>query len=91
MPNRAALSAIAEGKARLTNQYAAMLLKQDPRARKLTDIVKAVSTDAGDYRLAFTVSRDQKEVEIQALCVRESAGGGQATGTWRILKDESED
>lgn len=89
--NKAAMSAVAEGKARLTNQYALMLLKEDPRAQKLTDIVRAVSTDAGDYRLAFTVSRDQKEVEIQAIGTRAGAAAGQATGTWRILKDDNED
>ena len=56
--NKAALCAVAEGKARLTNQYAMMLLKEDPKAHKLSDIVESVSTDAGDYRLVFTVSTD---------------------------------
>jgi prepilin-type N-terminal cleavage/methylation domain-containing protein len=89
--NRAALSAVAEGKARLTNQYALMLLREDPRAHKLTDIVRVVSTDAGDYRLVFIVSRDQKEVEITAIGTRAGAVSGQATGTWKMLKDDSED
>lgn len=89
--NKAALSAVAEGKARLTNQYALMLLKEDPRAHKLTDIVRAVSTDAGDYRLVFTVARDRKDVEIRAIGTRAGTAAGQATGTWRILKDDNED
>lgn len=85
--NKAALSAVAEGKARLTNQYAMMLLREGPRAHRLRDVVEAVSTDAGDYRLIFTVSRNQKEVEITAIGVREGATSGRATATWEIFKD----
>jgi mRNA-degrading endonuclease RelE of RelBE toxin-antitoxin system len=85
--NKAALCAVAEGKARLTNQYAMMLLKEDPKAHKLSDIVEAVSTDAGDYRLVFTMSRNHKEVEITAIGVRKGALNGQASATWKIFKD----
>jgi prepilin-type N-terminal cleavage/methylation domain-containing protein len=41
--NSAALQAIAEGKARLHQQYAFMLLNDDPRVSKLDNIVAAVS------------------------------------------------
>ncbi len=85
--NKAALCAVAEGKARLTNQYAKMLLKEDPKAHKLSDIVESVSTDAGDYRLVFTVSKDHKEVEITAIDVRKGATG-QASASWKVLKDD---
>jgi len=36
--NKAALRAVAEGKARLTNQYAMMLLREDPKAHKLEEL-----------------------------------------------------
>jgi len=85
--NKAALCAVAEGKARLTNQYAKMLLKEDPKAQKLSDIVESVSTDAGDYRLVFTVSKDHKEVEITAIDVRKGATG-KASASWKVLKDD---
>jgi len=85
--NKAALCAVAEGKARLTKQYAILLLKEDPRAHKLSFIVESVSTDAGDYRLIFAVSKDNKEVEITAIGVRQGAISGQASATWKIIKD----
>ena len=89
--NKAAFSAVAEGKARLTNQYAMMLLREDPRVHRLSEIVEAVSTDAGDYRLIFTVSRNQKVVEITTIGVREGATSGRATATWEIFKDSHPD
>ncbi len=85
--NKAAMAAVAEGKARLTNQYAMMLFKEDPKAHKLKDIVESVSTDAGDYQLVFTVSKDHKEVEITAIDVRKGATG-QASASWKVLKDD---
>jgi prepilin-type N-terminal cleavage/methylation domain-containing protein len=89
--NKAALCAVTEGKARLTNQYALMILREDPKANKLSDIVESVSTDAGDYRLVFTVSRGNKEVEITAIGIREHGFSGQATATWKILKEDHAD
>ena len=86
--NKAALCAVTEGKARLTNQYAMMLLKEDPNAHKVSDIVESVSTDAGDYRLVFTVSKNNKEVEITAIGVRKGAISGQASATWKVLKND---
>jgi mRNA-degrading endonuclease RelE of RelBE toxin-antitoxin system len=79
---------VAEGKARLTNLYAMMLLKEDPKAHKLSDIVESVSTDAGDYRLVFTVSTDHKEVNITAIRIRKGAISGQASATWKVLKND---
>jgi prepilin-type N-terminal cleavage/methylation domain-containing protein len=86
--NKAALCAVTEGKARLNNQYAMMLLKEDPKAHKLSDIVESVSTDAGDYRLVFTVSKDHKEVNVTAIGIRKGATSGQASATWKVLKDD---
>ncbi len=83
--NKAALCAVTEGKARLTKQYALMLLRKDPKAIRLSDIVESVSTDAGDYRLVFTLSEGNREVEITAIGVREGATSGQATTTWKIF------
>jgi len=85
--NKAALHAVAEGKARLTNQYAMMLVREDPKAQKLSDIVESVSTDAGDYRLVFTVSKSHKEVEYTAIGVRNNAMTGHASATWKVFRE----
>ncbi len=86
--NKAALCAVTEGKARLTKQYALMLLREDPKAIKLSDIVESVSTDAGDYRLVFNLSEGNKEVEITAIGIHEGATSGQATATWKIFTED---
>jgi len=85
--NKAAPRAVAEGNARLTNQYAMMLVREDSKSHKLSDIVESVSTDAGDYRLVFSVSKNHKEVEITALGVRNSAMTGHASATWKVFKE----
>ncbi len=86
--NAAAMRAVAEGKARLHQQYAFMLLNNDPHAHKLDAIVAGVSTDAGDYQLTFTVSTNHKEVEVEAMGILNGAVG-RASGKWRILKGDS--
>ncbi len=86
--NKAALCAVTEGKARLTKQYALMLLREDPKAITLSDIVESVSTDAGDYRLVFNLSEGNKEVEITAIGIREGATSGQATATWKMFTED---
>ncbi len=85
--NSAAMQAVAEGKARLNQQYATMLLNDDPHVHILDKIVEGVSTDAGDYELIFDVSKNHKEVEVKARGTR-SGVLGQASGTWSIFKDE---
>lgn len=86
--NSAAMQAVAEGKARLHQQYAIMLLNKDPHAHKLDEIAAGVSTDAGDYELSFIVSKNHKEVEVEAKGIRNGASG-QASGKWSISKEES--
>ena len=86
--NAAAIQAVAEGKARLNQKFALMLLNQEPEAYEVTEIVKGVDTNAGDYELVFTVSKKNKEIEVKAISIG-SGASGQASGTWRILKDES--
>jgi prepilin-type N-terminal cleavage/methylation domain-containing protein len=84
----AAMQAVAEGRARLNQQYGIMLLNGDSHAHKLDSIVEAVSTDAGDYQLIFIVTKNHKEVEVKATGIR-SGVAGQASGKWSISKDES--
>jgi prepilin-type N-terminal cleavage/methylation domain-containing protein len=86
--NSAAMQAVTEGKARLNQQYAIMLLNENPHVHKLDKIVEGVSTDAGDYELIFDVSKNHKEVEVTARGTRTGVSG-QASSKWSISKDES--
>lgn len=86
--NSAAMQAVAEAKARLHHHYTLMLFSKDPDAHKLDAIVAGVSTDAGDYKLIFTISENQAEVDVKAIGVRNGASG-QATGRWSLSGDES--
>src|SRR5512137_2306300 len=54
--NKAALQAVAEGKNRLMHQYAIKLMNADTNVNDLAGIVAAVNTDAGDYKLSFSVA-----------------------------------
>ena len=86
--NAAAMQAVAEGKARLNQKFALMLLNEDPDAYEVTEIVKGVDTNAGDFELVFTLSKKNKEIEVKARGVGNGASG-QASGKWSISKDES--
>ena len=79
--NKAALQAVAEGKNRLMHQYAIKLMNADTNVNDLAGIVAAVNTDAGDYRLSFSVAAS--EVEITATGVQERGVSGQAKGKWK--------
>jgi prepilin-type N-terminal cleavage/methylation domain-containing protein len=79
--NKAAMQAVAEGKNRLMNQYAIKLMNADTNVNDLAGIVAAVSTDAGDYKLSFSVAAS--EVEITATGVQERGVSGQAKGKWK--------
>jgi prepilin-type N-terminal cleavage/methylation domain-containing protein len=79
--NKAALQAVAEGKNRLMHQFAIKLMNADTNVNDLAGIVAAVDTDAGDYRLSFSVAAS--EVEITATGVRERGVSGQAKGKWK--------
>jgi prepilin-type N-terminal cleavage/methylation domain-containing protein len=86
--NAAAIQAVAEGKARLNQKFALMLLNEDPDAYEVTEIVKGVDTNAGDFELVFTLSKKNKEIEVKARGIGNGASG-QASGKWSISKDES--
>jgi prepilin-type N-terminal cleavage/methylation domain-containing protein len=86
--NAAAMQAVAEGKVRLNQKFALMLLNEDPDAYEVTEIVKGVDTNAGDFELVFTLSKKNKEIEVKARGVGNGASG-QASGKWSISKDES--
>jgi prepilin-type N-terminal cleavage/methylation domain-containing protein len=79
--NKAAIQAVAEGKNRLTNHYAIKLMTPEVDANDLPGIVAAVNTDAGDYKLSFSVTAS--EVEISATGVQERGVTGQAKGKWK--------
>ncbi len=79
--NKAAMQAVAEGKNRLMNQYAIKLMNDEMNANDLAGIVAAVNTDAGNYKLSFSVAAS--EVEITATGVQERGVSGQATGRWK--------
>jgi prepilin-type N-terminal cleavage/methylation domain-containing protein len=81
--DRAAVHAVAEGKSRLTNQYAIQLMKPDADATDLSGIVASVSTDAGDYTLEFEVAGS--EVKITAIGNPLRGVSGRAEGKWKIL------
>ena len=79
--NKAAMQAVAEGKNRLTHQYAIKLMTSEAEADDLAGIVAAANTDAGDYRLSFAVA--ESVVEITATGVQERGVSGQAKGIWK--------
>ncbi len=81
--DRAALQAVAEGKSRLTNQYAIRLMNSDVDANNLAGIIASVSTDTGDYRLEFVVAGS--EVKITAIGNQQRGVSGRAEGSWKIL------
>lgn len=81
--NKAAGQAVAEGKARLTNQYAIQLMNPEADPNNLAGIITSVNTDAGDYRLEFVVAGS--EVKITAIGNQERGVSGRAEGIWKIL------
>ena len=81
--NRGALKAVAEGKSRLTNQYAIQLMNSDSVANGLAGIIASVNTDVGDYRLEFVVAGS--EVRITAIGNQERGVSGRAEGSWKFL------
>ena len=50
--DKAALQAVAEGKSRLSNQFAKSLLEAS--ATSLASLASAAATDAGDYKITYT-------------------------------------
>jgi len=78
--DKAALQAIYEARSRLTAQHAIRLMTAEGEAKDLAAIVAAVSTDAGDYTLSFSVAGS--EVEITARGVKARGVYGKAKGSW---------
>jgi prepilin-type N-terminal cleavage/methylation domain-containing protein len=81
--DRAAGQAVAEGKTRLTNQYAIRLMNPDADPNDFAEMITSVSTDAGDYRLEFVVAGS--EVKITAVGNQERGVPGRAEGNWKVL------
>jgi prepilin-type N-terminal cleavage/methylation domain-containing protein len=81
--DRGALQAVAEGKSRLTNQYAIQLMNSVADANNLAGIIASVNTDVGDYRLEFIVAGS--EVKITAIGNQKQGVSGRAEGRWKIL------
>jgi prepilin-type N-terminal cleavage/methylation domain-containing protein len=50
---KAAMQAVAEGKSRLSNEFARLLLEKSGGIPTANSIVEKISTDAGDYTLGF--------------------------------------
>lgn len=80
--NKAAMQAVAEGKTRLTHQYAIKLMNADADAGNLAGIIASVSTDAGDYRVEFAVAGS--EVKITASGIQARGASGRAEGRWKV-------
>ena len=78
--DKAALQAIYEARSRLTAQHAIKMMTSEAEAKDLAAIVAAVSTDAGDYTLSFSVAGS--EVEITARGVKARGVHGKAKGSW---------
>ena len=78
--DKAALQAIYEARSRLTAQHAIKMMTAESEAKDLAAVVAAVSTDAGDYTLSFSVAGS--EVEITARGVKARGVYGKAKGSW---------
>lgn len=78
--NRAALQAVAEGKARLSMSYARLFLENGvpPDAASLVDAV-GVTTDIGEYTLTFSAV-SSSEIKINAA--GKPGVQGTNSGTW---------
>lgn len=53
---KAAMQAVAEGKSRLSNQFAKFLLERSGAIPSTASLVAVAATDAGDYSLSFSAS-----------------------------------
>jgi prepilin-type N-terminal cleavage/methylation domain-containing protein len=76
--NKAAVAAVAEGKARV-NQWAASYILSNASVPAATDVAtSAFGTDAGDFTLSYTAG---DPVTITASGTAASVSGGTASGT----------
>ena len=69
--DKAAMQAVAEGKSRLSNQFARNLLignRQTPRVHLITKATASL-TDAGDYRLTYEAAGTANEIRVRATGV----------------------
>jgi len=81
--DKAAMQAVAEGKSRLSNQFARNLLTGNSNSTALL-IVKATAslTDAGDYTLAYEAASTVTEIRVRATGVTASGVKGTNVGNW---------
>jgi type II secretory pathway pseudopilin PulG len=77
--DKAAMQAVAEGKSRLSNQFARLLLN-NPTLPSISSVV-AVSTDAGDYILTFTPGTTNVKVKADG---RPPNFKGSNSSYWRM-------
>ena len=76
---KAAMQAVAEGKSRLSNQFAKYLLENSGAVPTAAQVSALTNTDAGDYRLAFTTPA------ASLVAIRAELKSNNAifnTGTW---------
>ena len=76
---KAAMQAVAEGRSRLSNQFASILLSSNGQIPTAAAVIAAANTDAGDYRLAFT---NPSTDIVRITATLKSNPSIQNTGTW---------
>lgn len=76
---KAAMQAVAEGKSRLSNQFASILLSSNGQIPTAAAVIAAANTDAGDYRLEFT---NPSTDIVRITATLKSNPSIQNTGTW---------
>jgi prepilin-type N-terminal cleavage/methylation domain-containing protein len=81
--DKAAMQAVAEGKSRLSNQFARNLLTGNSNTTALL-IAKATAslTDAGDYTLAYEAAGTATEIRVRATGVASRGVKGTNVSNW---------
>ena len=81
--DKAAMQAVAEGKSRLSNQFARNLLTGNSNTTALL-ITKATAslTDAGDYTLAYEAAVTANEIRVRATGVAARGVKGTNVSNW---------
>jgi len=79
---KASMQAISEGKSRLSNEFASLLLRNSSPPSVAS--VAAANTDAGDFFLQFTPGTTNIAILGTARPGRGPKAGTTAVGTWRL-------
>jgi type II secretory pathway pseudopilin PulG len=83
--DKAAMQAVAEGKSRLSNQFARNLLTNAGTSVSALQAKAAASlTDAGDYRLAYELANTVTEIRVRATGVSTRNVKGTNVSNWTI-------